>query len=321
MLLPLLSIVAGFVLLMISAEYTVRGAVAIANKLRIPTIIIGLTIVAFGTSVPEFVVSVSAAVQGAAGISVGNVVGSNIANILLILGVSAMIYPLSCPRRVFIRDYLFLFAVTVLFTLFALGGVLVRWQGIVMLALLAAFLIYNYRNSKKSDVSGEALSPLRNSSWGVVTAITAAGLAGIIYGSDLLVDGAVALARQLGVSEETIGLTIVAFGTSLPELATSGMAAFRRQNGVALGNVIGSNIWNIVFIMGATSAITDVSVAAQFIHYDLWVMIGAMLLLFVMMSTKNVLSRGEGLIFTAGYLCYLLSQILISKGIWTIGGY
>ena len=163
MLLPLLSIVAGFVLLMISAEYTVRGAVAIANKLRIPTIIIGLTIVAFGTSVPEFVVSVSAAMQGVAGISIGNVVGSNIANILLILGVSAMIYPLSCPRRVFIRDYLFLFAVTVLFMLFALGGVVVRWQGIVMLALLAAFLIYNYRNSKKSDVSGESRECLHNS--------------------------------------------------------------------------------------------------------------------------------------------------------------
>lgn len=319
MLMPILFIIAGFILLMFSAEYTVRGSVAIANKLNIPTLIIGLTIVAFGTSAPEFVVSISAALKGSAGISIGNVIGSNIANVMLILGVSAMIYPITCSHKVFVRDYMFLFVVTLLFAAFAFTKTFVRWQGIVMLALLVLFLIYNYRNAKKDEVDTEALSPLRKSSWFKVIMVTVLGLAGIIWGADLLVKGAVDLARILGISEEIIGLTIIAFGTSLPELATSGMAAFRRQNGVALGNIIGSNIWNIVFILGATSTIIDIPVPQQFLNYDMWVMVGSTVLLFILMYTKSMLSRIEGFIFVLGYICYLISQVLISKGIWIVG--
>lgn len=309
----------GFILLMAGAEYTVRGSVAIANKLKIPSLIIGLTIVAFGTSAPEFVVSISAALKGSEGIAIGNVVGSNIANLLLILGFAAMIYPITCERKVFLRDYSFLFLVTAVFVAFALGGVFVRWQGLAMLALLVFYIAFNYMNSKKEPVNEEeTLSPIADKSWWLVSSVTILGLFGIIYGADLLVGGAVQMAKILGISEEIIGLTIIAFGTSLPELAVTGMAAFRRQNDVALGNIIGSNIWNIVFIMGATATITNVEVPKQFMQYDMWVMLGSTLLLLPLMCTKNRLSRFEGGVFVATYIMYLISQILINRGIWIL---
>lgn len=313
----LLFIVGGFVLLTLGAEYTVRGSVAVANKLKIPTIIIGLTLVAFGTSAPEFVVSIKAALDGAAGVSVGNIVGSNIANILLILGVAALLNPLSCQREIFIRDYKFLFLTTLVFILFALSGKFVFWHGVIMLVLLGWFVYFNYRNSKSEDVGAEAISPLADKSWLLVLVITAIGLAGIIYGADLLVAGAVSLARILGVSEEIIGLTIIAVGTSLPELATTVMAGIRKQNGVALGNIVGSNIWNIVFIMGFTSTIVDVEVAKQILFYDLWVMLGATILLFIFMYSGSKLSRKEGGIFLILYILYLISQVMIAQGVYS----
>lgn len=319
MFISIVMILAGFVLLMWGAEYTVRGAVAIANKLHIPTIIVGLTVVAFGTSAPEFVVSISAALQSAEGIAIGNVVGSNIANLLLILGAAAAIYPISCNRKIFLRDYIFLFLVTLVFMGFAWTGKFVRWQGIVMLMMLAVFVYYNYRNSKRSDVSEEAISPIARKKWLTVIEVTVLGLVAIIFGANLLVKGSVHIARIWGVSEEMIGLTIIAFGTSLPELATTGMAAFRRQNGVALGNILGSNIWNIVFIMGAASTIVDIEVPKQFLYYDLWVMAGSTILLLPFMWTKSKLSRVEGMFFVSLYLLYLVSQVLISKGIITFG--
>ena len=290
-------ILVGFVLLLGGAEYLVKGAVAIANKLKIPAIIVGLTIVAFGTSTPEFVVSIKAAFNGAAGIAIGNIVGSNIANILFILGVTSVIYPVVCNRKEFLRDYKFLLLVNVLFVCFAITGKFVCWQGLVLLALLFSFIYFNYRNSKDNDASEDAVSVLASKSWWVVVLITIAGLIAIMYGADLLVKGAVDIARILGVSEEIIGLTIVAVGTSLPELATTVVAALRKQNGVALGNIVGSNIWNIVFIMGLTSTIIDVEVPRQFLLYDIWVMVLATMLLFPIMLSQNKISRIEGGVF------------------------
>ena len=310
-------ILVGFVLLIGGAEYLVKGAVAIANKLKIPAIIVGLTIVAFGTSTPEFVVSIKAAFNGAAGIAIGNIVGSNIANILFILGVTSVIYPVVCNRKEFLRDYKFLLLVNVLFVCFALTGKFVCWQGLVLLALLFAFIYFNYRNSKDSDASEDAVSVLASKSWWVVVLITIAGLIAIMYGADLLVKGAVDIARILGVSEEIIGLTIVAVGTSLPELATTVVAALRKQNGVALGNIVGSNIWNIVFIMGLTSTIIDVEVPRQFLLYDIWVMVLATMLLFPIMLSQNKISRIEGGVFLLIYMAYLVSQILIANGVWS----
>lgn len=309
----------GFVLLMTGAEYTVRGSVAIANKMKIPSIIVGLTIVALGTSAPEFVVSIKAALSGNSGIAIGNVVGSNIANIFLILGVASLISPIKCRRRTFLRDYKFLILVSVIFIAFALSGKFVFWQGIMLLGLLLGFIYYNYRNTSRSTVCEGSLSPIANKSWLFVLVVTTVGLSGIILGAELLVKGAVSIARILGVSEEIIGLTVIAIGTSLPELATTVMAAIRRQNGVALGNILGSNIWNIVFIIGFTSVVIDVPVPTQFMHYDIWVMLLATLLLLPAMMTKATLSRAEGFIFTIFYIFYLLSQILIFQGIWNLG--
>lgn len=315
-----LLILFGFVLLMWGAEYAVQGAVAIANKLKIPALIVGLTIVAFGTSAPEFVVSLRAALQESEGITIGNIVGSNIANILLILGAAAVIYPVSCIRHVFLRDYAFLFFVTGIFTLFAMMGKFVRWQGILMLLLLFLFIVYNYFTSKiNTGKDDENVSPLVDKSWFFVIFISVFGLAAIVWGSDLLVDGAVSLARMLGVSEEVIGLTIIAFGTSLPELATSCMAAFRQQTDVALGNVIGSNIWNIVFIMGAICTVTDIEVPTQFLLYDIWIMVLATVFLLPFMYSDNKLSRIEGFVFVLLYLCYIISVSLFSKGMISLG--
>ena len=317
MLSALLFILVGFVLLIGGAEYLVRGAVAIANKLRIPSIIVGLTIVAFGTSTPEFVVSIKAALNGAVCISVGNVVGSNIANILLIFGVAGIISSVTCEKKIFLRDWGFMMFTTILFAAFALSGKFVFWHGLVMLAVLLGFIVFNYINSKKSGMDeDETQSPMADKNWLTVIAVTAIGLVAILYGSDLLVKGAVNLAKIFGISEAIIGLTIVAVGTSMPELATTVVAAIRKQNGVALGNVVGSNIWNIVFIMGATSTIVDVEVVKQILVYDMWVMVGATVVLLPIMMTQSKMNRIEGVLFLLLYAGYITSQVLIAQGVW-----
>ena len=312
-------IVIGLILLVFGADYTVKGAVAVANKLKIPMIIVGLTIVALGTSLPEFLVSIKAALSGYAGISIGNVVGSNIANVLLILGAAAVFHPIKCRRRIFLRNYKFLFLVSGIFVAFAMNGKFIFWQGIIMLGLLVAFIYYNYKNSSKVAVSEDNLSPIAHKNWFYVTMITVMGLLAIMYGADFLVDGATTIAKIWGVSDEIIGLTIVAVGTSLPELATTVVAAIKKQNDVALGNIIGSNIWNIVFIMGFTSVVIDVPVSKQFMFYDVWVMFLSTLLLYPVMMTKARMNRVEGFVFVSLYMFYLLSQIMIARGYWNFG--
>ena len=317
MLLALFFIVVGFVMLIGGADWLVRGAVAIANKLKIPSIIVGLTIVAFGTSTPEFVVSIKAALNGAGGISIGNVVGSNIANILLILGVAGVISSVACEKKTFLRDWGFMMFTTILFVAFALSGKFVFWHGLVMLAVLLGFIVFNYINSKNSeDDDSETRSSLADRNWLAVITVTSVGLIAILYGSELLVKGAVSLAKIFNVSEAIIGLTIVAVGTSMPELATTVVAAIRKQNGVALGNVVGSNIWNIVFIMGATSTIVDVEVVKQILVYDMWVMVGATAVLLPIMMTQSKMNRIEGVLFLLLYAGYITSQVLIAKGMW-----
>lgn len=316
MLLALFFILVGFVLLIGGAEWLVRGAVAIANKLKIPSIIVGLTIVAFGTSTPEFVVSIKAALNGVGGISIGNIVGSNIANILLILGVAGVISSVTCEKKTFLRDWGFMMFTTLLFVFFALSGKFVFWHGLIMLAVLIGFIVFNYFNSKDAPDDSETQSSLANKNWFVVVVITAIGLLAILYGSELLVKGAVNLAKIFGVSEAIIGLTIVAIGTSMPELATTVVASIRKQNGVALGNVVGSNIWNIVFIMGATSTIVDVEVVRQIMVYDIWVMLFATVVLLPIMMTQSKLNKIEGWLFLLLYAGYITSQVLIAQGIW-----
>lgn len=319
MLIAILLILVGFVLLTISAEYTVMGSVAIANKLKIPTLIVGLTVVAFGTSAPEFVVSIKAALDGFPGISLGNVIGSNITNIALILGVTAFIQPVVSKKSVFSFDYILLFLVSVLFTIFCLMGKIVMWQGMLFIAIMVGFIYFNYQEAKCNDEDpDDAISPIAQKEWWFVIGVTVLGFAGIVYGSKILVTGAVDLAVLLGVSETIIGLTIIALGTSLPELATSVMAAIRKQNDVALGNIVGSNIWNILFIMGATTSIVSVDVNPQLIRYDVWVMLGVTALFMLLLWLQKKISRGGGSILVLIYIAYIASQFLISKGIFNI---
>jgi len=319
MLFPILKIIAGFILLIFGAEFAVRGAVAIAKRLNIPSLIVGLTIVAFGTSAPELVVSFKAALSGAAGISIGNVVGSNIANILLVLGVTSIIYPITCQRSDFIREYKFLFFVTVLLVLFTLTGTFIQWHGFLLVSVLVIFLIYNYLNAKKNGGADEeeevnGLATLANKNWCIILSILGAGLFGVIYGADVLVDGAVTLATLMGISESIIGLTVIAFGTSLPELATTGMAALRKQNGVALGNIIGSNIWNILCIMGFTSTVIDIEVSEQILNFDIWFMLAATIILLPTMLSGNKLTKREGIFFVLLYCGYIATQVLLNNG-------
>ncbi|MDR1694999.1 MAG: calcium/sodium antiporter [Lactobacillaceae bacterium] len=319
MLIAVSLILVGFVLLTISAEYTVMGSVAIANKLKIPTLIVGLTIVAFGTSAPEFVVSIKAAFEGASGIALGNIVGSNITNIAFILGLAALIHPILSKKPVFSFDYLMLFFVSALFLIFCLMGELVLWHGIVFILIMAGFIYFNYQDAKVSGEDPEdAVSSIAEKKWWFVIAVTALGFIGIIYGSDILVTGAVDLARLLGVSETIIGLTIIALGTSLPELATSVMAAIRKQNDVALGNIVGSNIWNILFIIGASASFVNIDVPVQLIRYDLWVMLGVAVFFMFLVWRQRKVSRAGGLALIFIYIVYIISQILMAKGIFSI---
>lgn len=314
MLEAILFIILGFVLLMGGAEYAVRSAVAIANRLHIPSLIIGLTIVALGTSIPEFVVSIKSALAGNAGIAVGNVIGSNIANVLLVLGASALIYPVSVDQKAFYRDFVFLFLATVMFAFFVMTGKFVSWNGFVLLIMIVPFILYNYWGIKKGKNQEEIPSQLVDSSWPAILAALGGGLFAIAYGADFLVGGAVDLARIFGVSEEIIGVTIIAAGTSMPEMATSCVAAFRHQNGIALGNVVGSNIWNILFVMGLTAAMTDVDVAKQFMAFDIWVMVITSFMLLPMMLFKNRITRIEGLVMFIGFVFYIIAQLMIVQG-------
>lgn len=311
-------IACGFVLLLFGADFFVRGAVAIASRLKVPTLIIGLTIVALGTSLPELLVSIKAAINGNVGISLGNVLGSNIANILLVLGLSALIYPIAVKKSAFLLDFAFLFCTTLIFASFCLTGELIKWHGWVLLLILFWFMFYNYYMAKRDKGSADSDIPdnLVDKNWFFILLATLAGLAGIIYGSDFLVRGTVQLAKLCKISQEIIGVTIIAVGTSVPELATSCVAAYRHQNGIALGNVMGSNIWNIVFIMGLTASMSNIKVSEQFFGFDLWVMLASTALLLPLLLYKDKLRRSEGAFMVCCYALYLYAQYQFVIGAW-----
>lgn len=306
-----LELAAGLVLLVVGGDGLVRGAVAVARRLGVSPLLIGLTLVGFGTSTPELVASVQAALAGSPGIAIGNVVGSNTANILLILGIAALIFPLRTSRRTLMRDG----AAVLLAALACLGVVLSgsagRLAGLVLIALLAAYLVYTYRREKLThdasarmhEAEAASIEPMPRRLW-LALALTLAGLALTVLGAHLLVDSGIDLARAAGVSETLVGLTIVAIGTSLPELVTSVMAAVRRQSDVAFGNVIGSNIYNIFGILGVTAVVRPIAVPREIASLDIWVMLAATLLLLVFAVSDWRLSRREGGILLAGYLAY-----------------
>ncbi|MEH0069645.1 calcium/sodium antiporter [Pannonibacter sp. Pt2-lr] len=312
MALDLTFLAAGLVLLFVGGEALVRGAVSIAARFGMPPLLIGLTIVGFGTSMPELLVSLKAAFDGAPDIAVGNVVGSNTANILLILGVAAVICPIPTAIAGIRRDLAMVTLVAVFTLLLGYLGHVSRLMGAAMFFTLCAYLFYAAVYGKKEEEEeDDEHAPVPMPLW-MQLAFIAGGLAGLVIGADLLVRGATSIARGYGISEAVIGLTIVAVGTSLPELATSAIAAFRRHSEIAIGNVLGSNIFNIIGILGATAVFHPVAIAPSIASFDIPLMLGVTILLALMLLGLKSINRLAGaafLLLYAGYCGYLFTQM------------
>ncbi len=304
----LIYILIGLVGLYFGGEGLVRGAVSIAERMGVSKLVIGLTIVGMGTSAPELLVSLKAALGGSSDIALGNVVGSNIANILLILGVSAIVYPIMQWDKNVRRDVIVALGAALLVLYFARSPIIGRLDGIIMLAGLGAYLFYVFKNESKAvtpTINGADVPVSHMPLWQGITFMVG-GLALLIVGADYLVEGAVNIARAFGISETVIGLTIVAVGTSLPELATSITAALKRQSDVALGNVVGSNIFNILGILGITALVKPVGVAPEMSSFDVPVMVITTILLVAVLFTRSSINKRMGQVMVGLYAVYTL---------------
>ena len=300
MLIDVALVLAGFALLLLGGEGLVRGAVAVAGRMGLSPMVVGVVLVGFGTSMPEMAASLRAAFGGSPGIAVGNVVGSNIANVLLILGIAALLAPIAVSRAELTRDGgAMMLATAVGIAALLTGAALGRMEGALMLAGLAAYMTYALRSGSGEPVedSGTTL--------GLGVGMAAAGLVGVILGADLLVRGAVDLAAASGLSEAAIGVTVVAVGTSLPELAASVVAARRGQGALALGNVLGSNVFNILGILAITALVAPLPVPPAMLALDVWIMAAAALALVAMGVTGWRITRAEGAVLLAAYAGYV----------------
>lgn len=314
----ILFLVIGLAILILGAEGLVRGAASIARKTGISPLVIGLTVVAFGTSAPELIVNIMAALKGTADIAIGNIIGSNIANILLILGIATIIYPLSVKNSTVWREIPFALLAMVL--VYTMGNdalfdnsnfnAITRTDGFSLIAIFAIFMFYIFSISKKEKTRQD---DVKTYSWSLSAILTAGGLALLFWGGQILVDNAIILAKLAGLSEVLIGLTIVAVGTSLPELATSVVAAIHRHDDIAVGNIVGSNIFNVFWILGLTGTMLQMPFNPA-TNIDVLVGIIATLLLFAFMfiGTRQKLNRWQGILFVIMYITYL--GYLINRG-------
>jgi cation:H+ antiporter len=315
----LLSIVGGLIVLTFGAELLVRGAVRLAERFGVSPLLIGLTIVGFGTSTPELVTSVQGALAGSPGIAVGNIVGSNIFNILVILAIAAIISPMPVPQGAIGRDGTLVIVTAAIFVAVGYLWTLDRLVGAAFLAMLAGYLTFAAIQERRGEghtlayEKGEALAAAdpgvrpdhHGGGWLGPLALALGGLVLLVAGGRFFVTGSIDLARLLGISEAVIGLTVVAAGTSMPELATSAIAALRRQGDVAIGNVLGSNIYNLLGIGGVTAVISPTDIPREIVTFDSLVMLAASAVLLGMLYTGRRLSRGEGAALFAAYLAYL----------------
>ena len=320
-----LALIGGIALLLLCGDLLVRGAVGLAERLGIPTIVIGLTVVAFGTSAPELVVSLKAALAGAPGIAIGNVVGSNIANVLLVLGLPALIATTECDQTDIVRNCAYVIAASILFIALCYIGPLGLWHGVVLLTIMLLFLVEtgrrasNQRNGKSAeadcgtvtinDIDGVPGTP--QTIWGMF-AFMLLGLTGLPLGGHITVEAARLIAVQWGISEAAVGLTVVALGTSLPELATTLVAAIRRHCGLALGNVLGSNLFNILAVMGTTAIVTPLPIPERFLNFDLWLMLFTTMLVLPFAIGRRTLTRLPAFGFVAVYVAYI-ALVLMPK--------
>lgn len=311
-------LLAGVGLLTVGGEALIRGALAAARRLNVSPLLSGLVIVGFGTSSPELVVSVDAALSGSPDIAVGNVVGSNIANILLILGLSATITVLRVTPLSLRRDALMVITATLLFLVLAFGGGLGRLDAVICLLVLTAYLVWAYQTEKNQELpsaqlhqaeADEVQSVPRSVLW-TLSAI-GIGLLLLVGGSQILLTGAIGIAQRFGVSEALIGLTLVAVGTSLPELTVSVMAALRKHADVAVGNILGSNIFNILAILGISALVEPLPLAERIRTFDQWAMLGAAVLLVLFLLRKQQLTRVAGITFLLAYVAYVWVSFVV----------
>lgn len=301
-----LYLIVGLAILIFSGDFLVKGGVQIANYLKIPKLIIGLTVISIGTSAPELFVSMGAALNGSSDMSVGNVVGSNIANIGLILGITTLILPMAIAKETSRLNMPILIITSVIFWLLAYDGILSLFDGLVLIVLLVGYIILLIYRAKRNREEEEEIS-VQQSIFIALGMVVLAAI-GLYFGAELLVNSAQKIARSFGVSERVIGLTILAFGTSVPELATSVMAALKQQMDISVGNIVGSNIFNILSVLGITSIIQEVNVSESILHFDIFVMIGMTLLLLITMIPlkKSYINRWEGGIMLLAYIGYIL---------------
>lgn len=310
-----LLLVLGLALLAGGAEMLVRGSVSLAKRLGLPPLVIGMVLVGFGTSTPELAATVSAAVADAPGLAIGNVVGSNIANILLILGLAALLHPMQWNKRAFYRDGGALMTATALLIVVGLLGEIGRVAGGVFLIAIVVYCVVTIRMERRRRgpaarvhaAEAEAIPEVQKPT-AILLLFCAVGLVGLLGGAVLVVDGATALARQFGIRESIIGLTVVALGTSLPEVVTSVVAALRREADVALGNVIGSNLFNTLGIAGLAGLLEPIEMPPNLIVFDLWVMLAATLAMVAFAVSGWRVNRWEGGLLLTGYGVYLASQ-------------
>jgi len=307
MLLDLAMIAGGLVVLVFAGDALVKGAVNLSLRLGIPALIVGLTVVAFGTSAPELIVSIQAVLAGVPALALGNVVGSNTANILLVLGIPALIAAIPVARDL-TRDYVIMITASVLFIALAFTGEFGRWQALVLLGGLVLMLTDCYVRARRQRVGALELEGAEEGMSGAkIAGYLVAGIVGLPVGAHFLVEGAVGVATVLGVSEAIIGLTLVAIGTSLPELATTVAAAIRREAGVALGNVLGSNVFNLLGIIGVAGLVGPIPVPPDMLQIDLWVMLGASVLLGLFIWSRRDISRLWGVVLLILYIAYVVS--------------
>jgi cation:H+ antiporter len=313
MLFSILLIIAGLFVLTVGAELLVRGGISIALRLGITPLVIGLTIVAFGTGSPEFIVSLEAAIKGSSGIALGNVIGSNIANLALVLGCAALIKPMAVKAEILRREMPVLMAVSAFLCIMMWDGVISRIDGILLTIgavayTVGAYVLSNTKEEKEVEAEfAEAVKPSGRPPWADVLFILL-GLGALVFGANILVDGAIDIAQVIGLSEAVIGLTIVAIGTSLPELATSVVASYRDESDISFGNAIGSNVFNILAVLGVAAMISPIPTEG-IRSLDIGVFLGSVILLWAMLGRGYRLGRFEGIMLVMGYIIYIVTLL------------
>jgi cation:H+ antiporter len=313
-----LFLILGLTTLIVGGEFLVSGAVGIAKKFHISTLVIGMTVISFGTSAPELIVSIKAALSGVPEIAIGNVIGSNIANIALVLGITVMIFPIVIDKNSKIIDWPMMMFSSILFYIFFLffgdGYSIERWEGIVLFILLLVFIFFLISNSRKNtkklakEITVEADDEPKKNIW-ISLGYLALGLIGLYFGASWLLDSAVILAGDFGMSNEVIGLTVVAFGTSVPELVTSAVAAFKKETDISIGNLIGSNIFNIMAVIGITAMVKPIPVGVETNYNMLW-MLGIAFALLPLMLIGKKLGRLKGFMLFGTYVIYITLVVI-----------